>query len=61
LPVPKEPWVDISMDFILGLLGSKWDSNSIFVVVNKFSKMAHFIPCHKTDDVTNIADFSLGR
>jgi hypothetical protein len=49
------------MDFILGLLGSKWDSNSIFVVVNKFSKMAHFIPCHKTDDVTNIADFSLGR
>jgi hypothetical protein len=56
LPVPKESWVYISMDFILGLPTSKWDRDSIFVVVNRFSKMAHFISCHKTDDVTNIAD-----
>jgi hypothetical protein len=56
LPVPKESWVDISMDFILGLPRSKWDRDSIFVVVNRFSKMARFISCHKTDDVTNIAD-----
>jgi len=56
LPVAKEPWVDISMDFILGLPRSKQGRDSIFVVLDRFSKVAHFIPCHKIDDATNIGD-----
>jgi transposase InsO family protein len=35
------------MDFITDLLNSK-AFNSIFVVVDQLTKMAHFMPCNKT-------------
>jgi hypothetical protein len=45
-PVPKDPWLSLSMDFITNLLLAN-GKDSIVVIVDRLTKMAHFIPCTK--------------
>ncbi|XP_044141603.1 uncharacterized protein LOC122931595, partial [Bufo gargarizans] len=43
LPIPSRPWTHLSMDFIMDLPRSS-GKTVILVVVDRFSKMVHFIP-----------------
>ena len=58
LPVPERPWVDLTMDFVVGLPKSQSYDNSkpydaILMVVDRLSKERHYIPCTEEDNGTS--------
>jgi hypothetical protein len=57
LPTPERPWESILMDYISGLVSTKHENYCVFLVVDRFFKMAIIIAYKKsitTVDTTNI-------
>lgn len=54
LPVPKQVWEDISLDFITGLPKSS-RFGTILVVVDQLTKYAHFIPLYHPYSAKEVA------
>src|SRR3954471_21757612 len=44
LPVSKQPWDQVSMDFIVQLLTTKACFDAIIIFIDTFSKMIHLAP-----------------
>ncbi len=55
LDIPQMKWECISMDFITGLPKVAGNFDSIFVVVDKLTKVAHLIPTRTTASASDIA------
>jgi hypothetical protein len=56
LPIPSMPWDSVSMEFVLVFSRTQRGNEFICFLVDRFSKMVHFISCTKTSDAKNITN-----
>jgi hypothetical protein len=56
LETPTWKWDDISMDFIVGLPRTHKGNDSIWVIVDRLTKVAHFIPVKTTFETHKLAE-----
>jgi hypothetical protein len=61
LSVPDWKWDDISMDFIVGLPLTARKFNSIWVIVDRLTKSAHFITMNTNYNIQKYAEIYIAR
>jgi hypothetical protein len=61
LKIPEWKWEEIKMDFILGLPHTKAGFDSIWVIVDRLTKVAHFIPVKTTYSVAKLVELYMSR
>ncbi|MCO5569514.1 hypothetical protein L7F22_023227 [Adiantum nelumboides] len=61
LPIPDSPWESIAMDFIFGLPKSIHGNTGIWMIVDRFSKQAHFIHVQKTIKAPHMAQLFISQ
>ncbi|XP_071680961.1 uncharacterized protein [Lolium perenne] len=61
LKIPVWKWEEVGMDFITGLPRSNRGHDSIWVIVDRLTKVAHFLPVKTTDHEKALADLYISR
>ncbi|WVZ97285.1 hypothetical protein U9M48_042834 [Paspalum notatum var. saurae] len=61
LKIPEWKWEEISMDFIVGLPRTQKGYNTIWVVMDRLTKVAHFIPVNTTYSDARLAELYISR
>ncbi|WVZ75843.1 hypothetical protein U9M48_023867 [Paspalum notatum var. saurae] len=61
LAVPAWKWEDIHMDFIVGLPRTQKGYDSIWVIIDRFTKSAHFIPVKTTYRAKQCAELYISQ
>nr|GFC99008.1 putative reverse transcriptase domain-containing protein [Tanacetum cinerariifolium] len=56
LDIPVWKWDEISMDFVTGLSQTQRSHDAIWVVVDRLTKSAHFLPIRKDYSVSRLAE-----
>ena len=61
LAIPEWKWDKVEMDFITRFPRSQKGHDAIFVVIDRFSKVAHFLPVKETITASQLADLYVSR
>ena len=61
LPIPEWKWDVINIDFVTGLPRSPKGNDAIWVLIDRFSKVAHFLPVKTKLNVKQMAELYLAR